>query len=88
MTQAQRSTGDRDLDSAPRPTPDYHYDAGGHVAMLQANLARQLQEYESPGLAAAIGPVERFTRFCSRAGGYAMLAMGYAIVGILIVNWL
>ena len=88
MTQAQRTTGERDLNPAPRPAPSYHYDAGGQVAILQAKLDRQLREYDSAGVATAMGPVERLTQFCSRTGGYAMLAMGYAIVGIVIAKWL
>jgi len=88
MTQAQRAIGDRDLDQAFPATTSHHYDAGGHVAALQANLARQLRDYDSVGLATPLGTVERLTQFCSRTGGYAMLAMGYVLTGILIVNWL
>jgi hypothetical protein len=88
MTQVQRTTGERDLDPAPRPAPSYHYDAGGHVAMLQAKLDRQLREYDSAGFATAMGPVERLIQFCSRTGGYAMLVVGYAVVGMLIAKWL
>ena len=88
MTQAQRATGDRDLDPEVRATTSHHYDAGGHVAALQANLARQLRDFDSAGLASPLGPVERLTRFCSRTGGYAMLAMGYVVTGIFIANWL
>jgi hypothetical protein len=88
MTQVQRTTGERDLDTAPQPAPSYHYDAGGHVAMLQAKLDLQLRDYDSAGVATAMGSVERLTQFCSRTGGYAMLAMGYVIVGIVIAKWL
>ncbi len=86
MTQAQRATGDRD--PAVRATTSHHYDAGGHVAALQANLARQLRDYDSAGMATPVGAVERLTQFCSRTGGYAMLAMGYVVTGVLIANWL
>ncbi len=88
MTQAQRTPVERDPEASLRTPTSRHFDAGGHVAVLQANLARQLRDFDSLGPVAAISPVERLTQFCSRTGGFAMLATGYVVAGILIANWL
>lgn len=88
MIHAQRVAGESGFDPALLTAPRHHYDAGGQVAMLQANLERQLREYDSAGAVVAIGPFERLIQFFSRSWGYAMLATGYAIVGVLVANWL
>ena len=88
MSQVQRTTGEPGVDPALQRETRRQYEAGGHVAVLQANLARQLHEQNSAGVAAVVSPVERLTQSCSRNGGYALLGVGYAITGVMILRWL
>jgi hypothetical protein len=70
------------------------YDAGGHVARLQADLARQLADRRLADHAALERPVvthspaERLVRFCSVAGGYGALAAGYVGIAVAIAHWM
>lgn len=98
MAQVQRNDIDPVGDPLAQPVGDAgrypagdarRYDAGGHIAELQADLARRLG---SDGAAAdpaavAITSAERLVRFCSVAGGYAALLAGYAAVGLAIAYW-
>ena len=88
MSHAQRTAVERTVDPAVRTAPRPHYDAGGQIAALQANLARQLLEQDVASRAAPVGPAERLTRMLSRQGGFAALALGYAATGVAILRWL
>lgn len=89
MSQAQRTAVERTVDPAVRAASPSHYDAGGQIAALQANLARRLLEQDATGLVVApVGPAERLTRMLSRSGGFAALALGYAATGVVILRWL
>jgi hypothetical protein len=88
MSNAQRSAVERTVDPAARAAARPHYDAGGQIAALQANLARQLREQDAATLAAPVGTIERWAQALSRTGGYAALALGYAVTGVAIVRFL
>jgi hypothetical protein len=82
-----------DIDDAGEPflrqgAGDRRYEAGGHVAQLQADLARRLaSEALAPGSALVASPTERAVRLLSVAGGYAALLAGYVAVAAAIAYW-
>lgn len=88
MSHAQRTAVEHTVDPAVRTASRSYYDAGGRIAELQANLARQLLDQDAVRTASNIGPTERLTRMLSRSGGYAALALGYAATGVAILRWL
>lgn len=94
MALAQRNDIDAVDHSAPaRVAADHRYEAGGHVAWLQAELARQLTGPDGAHPAGAsapalpVSPADRAIRLLSTAGGYAALLAGYAAVAMAIVRW-
>lgn len=88
MSQAQRTTREFGIQSALQPGTHHQYEAGGHIAAVQANLARQLHEHDTASGFTPMSPAERLTQSCSRTGGYGLLGLGYTITSVMILRWL
>lgn len=85
MAQVKRSDFDIGGHAAPqRDAADHAYDAGGHIAQLQADLARRLAGGGADELRPAEPPAERIIRFLSVAGGYLALSAGYGAAALAI----
>lgn len=90
MAHVKRSdTGGRSDPVPQHADADYRYDAGGHIAQLQADLAQRLMDQgagreSSP----ADQPAERIIRYISVGGGYFALFAGYAAAALVIAYWI
>lgn len=60
------------------------YEAGGHVAQLQAELAQRLAERAVDQRPIATSPGERVVRLLSVGGGYLALLAGYAVAAFAV----
>lgn len=88
MAQPQRSDVDQRGPALPqRAVEDRHYDAGGHIAQLQAELAQRLAAGGVDQRTRDATPSgERAVRFASVTGGYLALLAGYAVAALLILQ--
>lgn len=87
MARTKRKAVEQETVVPPDPSNGYQYQPGGPVAALHADLAQRLAA-DLDRAAMPTSPAEALVQFTSRAGGYALLAIGYAATATAIIRWL